>query len=108
MMRFGSIGVAAVALFGVVLVATSTPASARLPAPAAPRDVSVDVELATELPAPVAPVVAAPATPAPRQVVRASSMRAAQRVPATEEGVDELSDEPTVVVPIDGPRPNPF
>ena len=108
MMRFGSFGVAALAVVGFVLVATSNPVAARI-APPAP-DVQVDVELASELPTPepvIAPAVVAPASTSVRER-SASTMARAPRVLAADPNVDELTDEPAVVIPVDGPRPNPF
>jgi hypothetical protein len=109
MMRFGAVGVAALAVAGFVLVATSNPVAARI-APERAPDVQVDVELAAELPAPepvVATPVVAPATTS-RRASGVTTMARAPRETAAEANVDEITDEPALVIPVDGPRPNPF
>jgi hypothetical protein len=112
MMRIGAFGVAGLTLLGSIFVTTSAPASARLNAPAVvePR---ADVEFATETPAEVvapAPVLApvvTRSTSTTRRATASATVRPSRAV-ATDPHVDELSDEPAVVVPVDGPRPNPF
>lgn len=113
MMRIGSIGIVAFALVSSVLVTSSAPASSHLP-PAAEPEPRADVEFATEVPTPVveaAPVVA-PAPAVTRSVTRPSAgatrMAPVAAPSRAEANVDELTDGPVVVVPIEGPRANPF
>lgn len=115
MMRFGGVGIVAIALVGSVVVTSTAPASSRLPMAEAPAqtDARADVTFATEVPTPVVATPTVVAAPAParsgvRRATSTISTSAGTSRVRVDENVDELSDEPTVVVPVDGPRPNPF